>query len=88
MVRDRSDTVVDFVFEQLSKTEVHHCLRSIMSEAVVLCSDGNSFYQTFAKNEKIPHKCVVRNDGIYIVDKIFHIQNLNAYISRLKNWIS
>jgi len=30
----------------------------------------------------------VRNDGIYVVDKIFHIQNLNAYISRLKTWMT
>ncbi len=88
MVRDRSGTVANFVFEQLSKTEVHRCLRSIMSEEVVLYSDGNSFYQTFARDEKILHKRVVRNDSIYVVDKIFHIQNLNAYMSRLKNWMT
>ena len=87
MVRDRNGTVADFVFEQLSKTEVHSSLRSIMNEEVVLCSDGNSFYQTFAKDEKIPHKRVVRNDGVYVVGKIFHIQNLNGYISRLKKWM-
>jgi len=88
MVRDRSGTVADFVFEEVSKREIHSCLKSIMSEEVVLCSDGNSIYQTFAKDEKIPHKRVVRNDGIYVVDKIFHIQNLNAYISRLKTWMT
>jgi len=88
MVRDRNGSVANFVFEEVSKHEIHSCLKSIISEEAVLCSDGNSIYQSFAKGEKIPHKRVVRNDGIYVVDKVFHIQNLNAYISRLKIWMT
>lgn len=87
IVRDRSGTVADFVFNELSKKEVHDSLRPLMDKEVVLCSDGNSFYQTFAKQENIPHKRIISLDKEYVVDKIFHIQNLNAYISRLKSWM-
>ena len=87
IVRDRNGTVADFVFNELSKEEVHECLRPLMDKEVVLCSDGNSFYQTFAEEEKIPHKRVIGLDKEYVVEKIFHIQNLNAYISRLKTWM-
>lgn len=87
IVRDRSGTIADFVFKELSKKQVHDCLRPLMSKEVVLCSDGNSFYQTFAKEENIPHKRIIGLDKEYVVNKIFHIQNLNAYISRLKTWM-
>ncbi len=88
MVRDRNGTVADFVFKELSKEKIHSYLSSIMNREVVLCSDGSSFYQTFAETKKILHKRVVRSRGIYVVDDIFHVQNLNAYISRLKTWMT
>lgn len=87
MVRDRCGTVADFVFEKIEKETMHNCLRPLMSEEVVLCSDGNSIYKTFAEQENIPHKRIIALDNVYVVDEIFHIQNLNAYMSRLKNWM-
>lgn len=87
MVRDRSGTEADFVFRTIEKQKVHSALKPLMDKEVVLCSDGNSLYKTFAKKEKIAHKRIIGNDKVYVVDQIFHIQNLNAYISRLKNWM-
>ncbi len=87
MVRDRCGTVADFVFEKIEKETMHSCLKPLMSEEVVLCSDGNSIYKTFAEQEKIPHKRIIALDNVYVVDEIFHIQNLNAYMSRLKSWM-
>jgi len=73
IVRDRSGTVADFVFSNIKKTEMHNALKPLMSNEVVLCSDGNSIYQTFAKAENIPHKRIVAMDKTFVVDKIFHI---------------
>lgn len=87
IVRDRSGTAADFVFKRIEKELVHDSLRPLMGEEIVLCTDGNNIYQTFAKKEKIPHKRVVALDHVRVVEKIFHIQNLNAYISRLKSWL-
>jgi len=87
IVRDRNATVADFVFKKISMEEVHNCLRPLMGEEIVLCSDGSRLYQEFAKDENIPHKRIIATDKVYVVDNIFHIQNLNAYISRLKKWM-
>ncbi|NOY71137.1 MAG: IS1595 family transposase [Gammaproteobacteria bacterium] len=88
IVRDRSGTVADFVFSDIEKEEIHNALKPLMSNEVVLCSDGNSIYQTFAKAENIPHKRIIAIDKTFVVDKIFHIQNINSYISRLKSWMA
>ena len=87
IIRDRTGTEADFVFLQIEKEAIHNSLRPLMGEEIVLCTDGNSIYETFAKEEKILHKRIVSLDGIRVVEEIFHIQNLNAYISRLKSWI-
>jgi len=88
MVRDRTGTVADFIFSHIEKEKMHKALKPLMSNEVVLCSDGNSIYQTFTKAENIPHKRIIAVDKTFVVDKIFHIQNLNAYISRLKSWLA
>lgn len=87
VVRDRSGTEADFVYDRIKKEVVHGDLAPLMGQEVVLCTDGNSIYQTFAKEEKIPHKRIIRANKVNVVEEIFHIQNLNAYISRLKNWL-
>lgn len=87
IVRDRTGTVADFVFSHIEKEEMHNALKPLMSDEVVLCSDGNSIYQTFAKEEDIPHKRIIAINKAFVVDKIFHIQNLNSYIGRLKSWM-
>ena len=87
LVRDRNGTVADFVFDEIKQQAVHDCLRPLMSEEIILCSDGSSLYKTFSQEACIGHKRIISNDKVYVVDKIFHIQNLNAYISRLKAWM-
>jgi len=87
VVRDRSGSVADLVFERLEKERVHACLKPLLSEELVLCTDGSSLYSTFAKEQNIPHKRIIALDKGRVIDNIFHLQNLNAYISRLKNWM-
>ena len=87
LVRDRSGTEADFVFQRIKKEIIHEKLKALMGQEVVLCTDGNIIYKTFAKEEKIPHKRIIQSDNVRVVEDIFHIQNLNAYISRLKSWI-
>ncbi|MGH8609674.1 MAG: IS1595 family transposase, partial [Gammaproteobacteria bacterium] len=49
VVRDRTGSVADFVFERIEKEAVHACLKPLLSEELVLRTDGNSLYSTFAK---------------------------------------
>jgi len=51
----------------------------------VLCSDGAAVYSTFAKKTGIAHE-VIHTKGMR-TRGVFHIQNVNAYGSRLKTWM-
>ena len=51
----------------------------------VLCSDGYKSYIQFVQDNDLVHKRLNLSAGIRVIDKVFHIQNVNAYHSRLKN---
>lgn len=87
LIRDRNGTAANFVFREVEKQAVHDSLRPLVDKESVLCTDGNSIYQSFAKGEGIAHKRLIGLDETKVIDEIFHIQNLNAYISRLKKWM-
>jgi hypothetical protein len=54
----------------------------------VLCSDGYKSYIQIARDNDLIHKRLNLSAGIRVIDKVFHIQNVNAYHSRLKSWIN
>ena len=52
---------------------------------VLLCSDSKSSYKSFANLFDFVHETI--NAGKEYVNGIYHVQNVNAYGSRLKNWM-
>ena len=54
---------------------------------VILCSDAHLNYQRFAKDNDIAHKHTFVRRKEYVVEGIYHIQNVNYLHSKLKNWI-
>lgn len=54
---------------------------------VVLCSDNASAYRTLAKAMDIELRCVPANPKKKRKGEVYHIQNFNAYDSRLKGWM-
>ena len=53
----------------------------------MLVSDGRPSYATFAHDRGMLHIAVVAKQGQRVFDG-FHIQNVNAYASRLKSWMA
>lgn len=53
----------------------------------VLCADGSSVYVRVARELEVPLKAVNVKAGIRVVERVFHVQNVNAYDSRLKSWM-
>jgi hypothetical protein len=62
--------------------------RSMATTDAVLCFDGNAIYRRFAERVHIAHTPVNLSAGIRVIDHAFHIQNANAYHSRLKAWMA
>ena len=52
---------------------------------VLLCSDSKSSYKSFAKTFNFVHETIIASKEY--VNGIYHVQNVNAYGSRLKNWM-
>jgi transposase-like protein len=87
VVRDRSGQTADFRLEKLDAPHVIAVLRPLIEPDAILCSDGANVYKTFARETGIAHRPVNVQRGIRVLDGVFHIQNVNAYDSRLKTWM-
>lgn len=87
IARDRTTATTDAVLENANTQAVRAVLEPILDADAVLCSDGSAVYVALAKQLHLAHQPVNLSAGIRVVDKAFHIQNVNAYDSRLKGWM-
>lgn len=88
VARDRSGQTFDFVTGRgpVTKSQLKTCLPSVLDSDVFLVSDSNAAYRYFALEEKITHRAVNLRAGVR-VDGAIHVQNVNAYHSRLRGWL-
>jgi len=84
---DRTPKTTDAVLPRANTQEIRAVLEPILDADSVLCSDGSPVYVALAEQLHITHKPVNISAGIRVVDHAFHIQNVNAYDSRLKGWM-
>lgn len=87
IARDRSGATSDEVLQKFDTKEVSRVLESLIAPDAVLVADGAAPYRIFAKERDITIKALNMSAGIRVIDKVFHIQNVNAYDSRLKSWM-
>ena len=87
IIRGRQGAVYESVLERLSAATIHSHLEKVIDEQAVLCTDGASFYSTFTKAKNISHYRLIEHEKRRTIGKAFHIQSVNAYISRLKTWL-
>ena len=87
VVRDRSGQTADFKLEKLDAAHVMAALRPLVDQEAVLCSDSAGVYAAFARATGIAHRPLNIQRGQRVIDGVFHIQNVNAYDSRLKGWM-
>jgi len=87
VARDRGGATASHVLSEFSKDTLVHVLQPVLAEDTLLCSDGHAVYKAFAAEAGVVHKAVNASAGIRVVEKVFHIQNVNAYHSRFKTWI-
>ena len=85
--RDRGGQTTDAVLKKINSEEVGKVIRPILAKDSMLCADGSSIYVRVARELDVPLKAVNVKAGIRVVEQIFHVQNVNAYDSRLKTWM-
>ena len=88
IVRDRYGATTDSVLQKVTAETVGTVLKPVLAEDALLCTDGATVYRALARTEGIEHHALIARQGIRVKEKVYHIQNVNAYDSRLKGWMT
>ena len=83
-VRDRSGKTYDVVMSSFGANPLNAEFKDKIEPDSVLCSDGLRSYVKVASENKLIHKPLNISAGVRVIDTVLHIQNVNAYHSRLK----
>lgn len=86
VARDRSKNTVSKVatLGRINMKRVDQIVGSLLDHENMLCTDGLHGYRTFAESKFMDH---FELKDMRVYKGIFHIQNVNAYHSRLKKWV-
>jgi transposase-like protein len=86
VARDRAGVTADCVLKATDAATLAAALKPFVSTDVVLCTDGSGALAAAARRLGVEHHAVNLSAGVR-VDGAWHIQNVNAYHSRLKTWV-
>ncbi len=86
IARDRIGNTANFVLGAVTAQEIRTVLRPILPADTVLCTDGGTALAAAARHLDVEHRPVNLSRGIR-VQGAWHVQNVNAYGSRLRNWM-
>jgi transposase-like protein len=88
VARDRAGKTFDFVTGRAPLTRMHlrRCLAPVIERDILLVTDGHPAYRAFAREAGIRHRSVNLSAGVRVAGAV-HVQNVNAYHSRFKEWL-
>lgn len=85
VVRDRHKSTATVILEKVDTSHIEAVLTPLIDKDAVLCTDGAAVYSAFCRISGIKHE-VIKSKGPR-ARGAFHIQNVNAFDSRLKEWM-
>jgi transposase-like protein len=86
IVRDRHGATTDEVLPDLEGATFARVLKPVVARDALLVSDGRAAYGKFADAAGLLHISLNASNGERAFGS-YHIQNVNAYISGLRNWM-
>jgi transposase-like protein len=87
VARDRTGATIDAVLPKLDRASVTAVLSGVVTPANQLCIDGGKAIAAFARVGGIPYHVLPQPGGPQPGAPELHINNVNAYHSRLKEWL-
>ena len=88
IARDRVGDHIDGVLANRSFDAVRPVLQGKVSkENTLLCMDGDPALIAFAQSEGLEYELIVASHGEHVHEKVLHVQNVNAYGRRFKQWL-
>lgn len=85
VVRDRQKSTATVILDKIDTSHIEAALTPLIDKDAVLCTDGAAVYSAFCRITGIKHE-VIKSKGPRSRGA-FHIQNFNAFDSRLKEWM-
>jgi transposase-like protein len=87
IARDRNGNMTDSVLPNSYDGTIAEVLLPLLdSNDVLLCSDSKSSYKSFANMFDFAHETINARKE-HVAKGIYHVQNVNAYGSRLRRWM-
>ena len=86
VARDRAGVTADCVLTATDAVTLAAALKPFVRDDLVLCTDGSGALAAAARQLGVEHHAINLSAGIR-VNGAWHIQNVNAYHSRLKTWV-
>jgi transposase-like protein len=86
IARDRTGATTDAVLDKVDTASITRHLGGVVQKDTLLISDGEKAYGAFAAALGLLHVWIVVSKGEHVW-RGYHIQNVNAYTSRLKTWM-
>jgi transposase-like protein len=87
VARDRNGATIDAVLPKLNRVSIAAALGGVVTPANQFCCDGGTAIVAFARRAAIPAHVVPAPGNPSPEAPDFHINNVNAYHSRLKEWM-
>lgn len=87
VARDRSGATTDAILPKLSRAAVTAALGGVVTPANQLCCDGGKAIVGFARKGQIPCHILPTPGGPRPKAPNLHIDNVNGYHGRLKEWL-
>lgn len=87
VLRDRAGHTLTQTLESFNHTAVDAAIGVRLDRDAVLCSDSAPVYARYCTERGLLHEPVNLSAGQRVRQRAFHVQNVNAYHSRLKGWL-
>jgi transposase-like protein len=89
VARDRTGQTLNFLTGkgQVTARQLQACLLPVIDRDLLLVTDGHAAYRSFARAAGISHQAVNLRAGVRAKGAV-HVQNVNAYHSRLRQWLA
>jgi hypothetical protein len=89
IARDRHGDQTDAVLPDRTAEAVGAALDGVLAkDDVLLCVDGDTAVIAYAKKHGIEFETIIASKGEHVHEKVLHLQNVNATVSRFKNWLT
>ena len=87
IVRDRNGNTTDSILEKSNHNSIAAVMLPVLDKDALLCSDSKPSYKAFARDAHFILETINVSAKEHVRNGIYHVQNVNAYDSRLKEWM-